>query len=86
MPYIVRNPAYDESTEPHKVYVGAVQLLLASAPPDRPYLTFDQIRAAAPPNVAAALDDGVLEQILRDLGHEVFVTDAQLPTRPQRSR
>ena len=67
----VRSQRYDDSRLPHKVHVAAVQLLVAAVPIDRLYVTFDELRAAAPQEVAAELTDGVLSQILLDLGEKL---------------
>ena len=67
----IRNPKYDDSREPRKAHVPAVQAVLAAASTLKPALTFDEIRDATDPATRAQLNDGVLHQILVDLGHEV---------------
>jgi len=72
MALAIRNALFDDSRLPHKTYAAAVQLIVAAIPSGVEYVTFDELRAAAPKEVADELNDGVLSQILIDLGSKVL--------------
>ena len=76
MARVVANPRYDDSQEPRKLLVAAVQAILEAIPPDTKSVSLDTIADMLRDPRAT---EGVLEQIARDLGYRVFPSAVDVP-------
>jgi len=72
MSLAIHNPSYDDTRDPRKIHATEVSAVLAGASALKTILTFAEIREATDPATRAVLHDGLLHQILIDLGHEVI--------------
>jgi hypothetical protein len=67
----LRNPNYTSAAHAlANTKRAAVQAYLAELPAAQEFVSFDDIRASFPAPERAALTNGVLHQILQDLGHQ----------------
>jgi hypothetical protein len=67
----VVNKRYDDSREPHKALLPAVQAVLTTADTTKRTITFEDVAKAVP-----GLTQGVFHQIALDLGYEVVPADS----------